>query len=299
MIARVFEAGEVVNQDLIELYDFFGAIRARLLLIVCMSLGGGIVMAALAFHLKPVYRGFAVLAPVTSENNSLTEESESPKAGGLISALKGGLSDEDKETDEAMTVLGSRELTEGFIKDNNLLPVLFPKLWDARAGRWKEGKRAPTLARGYILFDKIRKVDRDNNNDFVTLQIDWPDRVQAAQWTNQMAQRLNDEMRRRAIINADASLAYLQKELATAFEVPTREAISRLMESQIKKKMLANVTQQFALRFVDEATVPDADFPASPNKLLMTGAGLVFGALIGIAVALLLYRRALSLKGLI
>jgi uncharacterized protein involved in exopolysaccharide biosynthesis len=59
------------------------------------------------------------------------------------------------------------------------------------------------------------------------------------------------------------------------------------------------VTQEFALRFVDEATVPDADLPVRPNKLLMTGVGLVFGALIGIAVALLLYRRALSRTGLL
>jgi uncharacterized protein involved in exopolysaccharide biosynthesis len=299
VITRVLDGDVVVNQDLIELYDFFGAIRARLLLIVCTSLAGGIVMAALAFHLKPVYRGYAVLAPVTAETNLLTAGSESQKAGGLISAIKGGLSESDKETDEAMTVLGSREFTEGFIRDNNLLPVLFPKLWDTSTGRWKEGKKIPSLARGYIAFDKIRKIDRDNNNDFVTLQIDWPDRVRAAQWTNQMAQRLNDEMRQRAIINADASLAYLQKELATTYEVPTREAISRLMESQIKKKMLANVTQEFALRFVDEATVPDADLPVRPNKLLMTGVGLVFGALIGIAVALLLYRRALSRTGLL
>ena len=299
-VTPLYDADVVVNGDLVKLYDFFGAIRARLILIVCISVACGIAMTVLAFIVKPVYRGFAVLAPVTADSNPLMggmEKSLSALSGG-IAALT-GLSDADRETDEAMAVLGSRELTESFIKDNNLLPILFPKLWDARAGRWKEGIKVPTLERGFQALDRMRHIDRDANNDFVTLQIDWPDRFKAANWTNQMAQRLNDEMRKRAMANADASLAYLRMELEKANEVATREAISQLMESQIKKKMLANVTQEFALRFVDEATIPDADFPARPNKLVMSAAGFVFGALVGIAVTLLLYRRALSRAALL
>lgn len=299
-VTRAFGADGVVNQDLIDLYDLFGAIRSRLLMICCISLACGAAMTALAFYMRPVYRGHAVLAPVTSATNPLSEGSDSTAAGGLINALTNGLSDQDRETDEAMAVLGSREFTEKFIADNDLLPVLFPKLWDARKGRWKEGiRKIPTLGRGFIAFDQIRKIDRNDDNDFVTLQIDWPDRVKVAQWTNQLIQRLNDELRKRAIENANASLVYLQKELASTDGVAAREAISRLMESQIKKKMLANVTEQFALRFVDEATVPDADLPTRPNKRMMAAAGLVFGALIGVAVVLLLYRRELSRKELL
>ena len=77
----------------------------------------------------------------------------------------------------------------------------------------------------------------------------------------------------------------------------TQEAISRLMESEIKKKMLAHVMQEFEVRFVDRATVADADLPQRPNKPLMAGAGLAFGLLVGIATSLLLYRRELAKKG--
>jgi uncharacterized protein involved in exopolysaccharide biosynthesis len=299
-VTRVFDADGVVNEDLIKLYDFFGALRARLTLICSTTVVFGSAMLALAFIMTPVYRGFAVVAPVISDNNPLTQGMDSPAGGGLLSALTLGPSEADRVTDEEMTVLRSREFTERFISDNNLLPVLFPKLWDPRAARWKEGvKKIPTLARGYIAFDKIRKLDLDADNDFVTLQIDWTDRVKAAEWVNQLAERLNDEMRSRAIANADASLVYLRKELESTFDVATREAISRLMESEIKKKMLAHVTQEFEVRFVDKATVADADFPQRPNKPLMAGIGLVFGLLVGIAVALLLYRRELASRGLL
>jgi uncharacterized protein involved in exopolysaccharide biosynthesis len=293
-IAEVFDGDEVVNADLVELYDFFGALRARLSLIVFTALAFGVAMLALAFHMTPVYHANAVLAPVTSSNNPLSEGNSTTMD--LISGLTGA--ETDRQTDEEMTVLRSREFTEAFIKDNNLLPVLFPKLWDARQGRWKEGiKKIPTLERGYLAFDKIRKLDLDFDLDFVTLEVEWPDRFKAAEWVNQMAERLNDELRNRAIKSADDALAYLQKELESTDDVETRAAIGRLMESEIKNKMMAHVTRDYEVKILSKALVADADLPIRPKKALMAGAGVAFGTLIGISISLLLYRRELSRQG--
>jgi uncharacterized protein involved in exopolysaccharide biosynthesis len=55
--------------------------------------------------------------------------------------------------------------------------------------------------------------------------------------------------------------------------------------------MLAHVTQEYALRVINKAIAPDADNPVKPNKILFVALGLLFGALLGIAVALILHRR--------
>jgi capsular polysaccharide biosynthesis protein len=298
-VRRIFAAGEAVNEELIQLYDFFGAMRRRLIVIASISLAFGIAMAVLAYTMTPVYRVSAILAPVTSNHNALTEGLNSSLTGGLISALMTGPTEEDKQADEAVAVLSSREFTERFISDKDLLPLLFKKMWDARAGRWKEGiRKIPTLGLGYVAFDKIRKIELADS-DFITLQIDWPDRFEATEWVNEMAERLNSEMRKRAIANAEASLAQLQVEFANTVGVETRAAISRMIEGEMKKKMLATVMPDYQVRFIDKATVPDADFPQRPIKPLMIGVGLVFGLLVGIAVSLLLYRRELSSGGLL
>lgn len=304
-LTRIYDAnGAVLNEDLAQLYDFAGALRRRWLVIVCGALLGTGLATALSYYMKPVYRGFATLAPVSpysdpfggSIENSLSE------IGGTLVALTGaggGLTDQDRETDEAMTVMESREFTQSFISDNDLLPVLFPKLWDPQERRWKPGVKVPTLERGFAVFDDIRKIDRNDDNDFVTIQIDWRDRTLAAKWANEIANRLNAEMRRRAIVGADASLEYLKKELASTSDVDTRESIARLMETEIRKKMMAHVTDEFALRFVDRALVPDADFPARPKKLILISAGFLLGALLGVAACLLAYRRELTDSGLL
>lgn len=289
-----------IGPDMIELYDFFGAMRRRFKLIVATGAVCALVMTVVAFVMKPVYRGFATLYPVTSDTNPLTAglvASSLSALGGTLAAITGGITEADRDTDEAMTVLNSREFTEKFIQQNNLLPVLFPKLWDPVRSRWKEGVRIPTLSRGFAAFDKIRKIDQDTDNDFVTVQIDWPDRFKAAEWANGMVQLLNEELRERAIVAADASLRYLHDELQRPLDADTHEAISRLIEGQLKQKMLAIATPEFELRFVDWALPADADRPIRPNKPLMIIGGFVMGLLLGVAITLVLYRQELAASG--
>jgi uncharacterized protein involved in exopolysaccharide biosynthesis len=250
-------------------------------------------MAGLAFWMTPIYRGTAILAPAHTDKNGMGDMGGAMGSVEGFAALAGiGLGNSDSATDEALAVLKSEQLTDTFIEQNNLMPELFPALWDAHTGTWKAGiKKVPTIARGYRVFDKLRKMERDAKTGLITLTVDWKDRAKAADWTNELVQLLNEEMRRRAVVDADASVGYLQKEYGTVADVSTREAISRLMESQIKQQMLAHVTQEYALRVINKAIAPDADNPVKPNKILFVALGLLFGALLGIAVALILHRR--------
>jgi uncharacterized protein involved in exopolysaccharide biosynthesis len=273
------------------------AVRGRLLLCLAVSFAFGIVFGVWAFVKTPIYRGTTILAPADLEKKGVGSGLSS--ALGSVSgfaALAGlGLGGNDYATEEAIAVLKSEQLTEGFIADNNLWPELYPKLWDAQAGHWRAGiKKVPTPGRAFRAFNSIRKVQRDTKTGLITLQVDWKDPVLAANWTNQLVERLNDEMRNRALKQAEASMGYLQSELATTYDVTTREAISRLMEEQIKHEMLAHVTKEYALQVVDKAIAADLDAPVRPIKILYIAFGLVFGALVGMCLALWLDKRKFS-----
>ncbi len=102
----------------------------------------------------------------------------------------------------------------------------------------------------------MRSVSKDKQTGLITLAIEWRDPVQAASWANELVARLNAEMRARAIARTSASIDYLQKELANTSEVETKRAMDRVMEAQINKRMLATVTEEYALRVVDRALPP-------------------------------------------
>jgi uncharacterized protein involved in exopolysaccharide biosynthesis len=247
---------------------------------------------AAALWMTPIYRAVVVMIPVSSERSSLagTVGQSLGQFGGLASLAGLNIGSNESVTQEALGVLRSREFGEQFITDENLLPQLFRSRWDSATQSWKHDVRSvPTINKAFKYFDKdIREVTQDNKTGLTTLQIEWRDRLAAASWANELLKRLNAVMRRRAIANADASIAFLERELQTTSVVETREAINRLIETQVKQRMLANVTEEYAFRIVDPAIAPDADDPIKPPKTLLLIAGPIVGLLLSVAGVLIL-----------
>jgi len=161
--------------------------------------------------------------------------------------------------------------------------VLYASKWDTERQRWNVPQdEQPTPGKAYALFGHVRSVKQDEDTHLVTLQIEWKDRMAAAAWANDLVERLNAEMRQRAIAHADASVGYLERELNTTSAVATREAINRLIEAQIKQRMLANVTREYAFRVVDRAVPADSDDPVRPRKFLLLVGGALFGFVLGV-----------------
>jgi uncharacterized protein involved in exopolysaccharide biosynthesis len=246
----------------------------------------------LAHWMTPIYRASVVMIAVSSERSNLAGsigQSLGQLGGGLASLAGLNIGSGNTETQEALGVLKSRQFGEQFIQDENLLPQLYPSQWDAGSGSWKPGQPPPTLNRGFNYFNKgIRTINQDTKTGLITLQIDWRDREVAATWANELLKRANAVMRRRAISNADASIAFLEKELQTTQVVETREAINRLIEAQVKQRMLANVTEEYVFRVVDPAIASDADDPAKPPKFIMEVSGPFIGLLLAVAFLLML-----------
>jgi len=242
--------------------------------------------SAAAFLMTPQYRATTVLVSASSDRPGLGSSISGAMGslGGLASLAGISVGSGSSETEEALAVLRSRQFTEAFIRDGNLMPVLFYKKWDIQKRQWTGNpNHPPTLAQVSKYFDKsVRTVMQDKKTGLISVQIDWKDPNQAAGWANELVSRLNAEMRARAIAKTTASLTYLQRELAATAAVETREAINRLMEAQINQRMLANVTEDYALRVVDRALPPDLGDVIRPQKLILLAAGPALGFMFGV-----------------
>jgi uncharacterized protein involved in exopolysaccharide biosynthesis len=243
------------------------------------------VFTAVAFLLPPKYRAVTVVMSAGIERNALNGSANSivGSLGGLASLAGVSIGGGDVATEESLAVLQSRGFTEAFISEKNLMPLFFARKWDAAAGKWKVGEqKIPTLHKAFRYFDEgVRKVTEDKKTKLIKVQIDWKDRHEAADWANELVRRLNSEMRSRAIAKAEASLAFLEKELTVTTEIGERQTLLHLIEAQIRQRMLATVTEEYAFRIVDTATAPDADESVRPTKLFMVAAGLVIGLMVG------------------
>jgi uncharacterized protein involved in exopolysaccharide biosynthesis len=261
---------------------------ARRWMIACVIVSTA-AFAAYAFLSTRIYTAATVFISASADRSGLGDSLRG-SIGGLASLAGinlGSLGGAGAETQEALAVLKSRQFTEAFINERQLMPKFFPNKWDESTKSWKPGKRQPTPAKAYKYFNtKVRSIVDDKKTGLIELRINWKDRNEAAAWANELLDRLNHEMRRRAMVSADASVGYLERELKSTDQVATREAISRLIEAQVRQRMLASVTQEYTFRVVDRALPADANDPVKPRKLLLLIAGPLAGLAIG-AVAVL------------
>jgi uncharacterized protein involved in exopolysaccharide biosynthesis len=261
-------------------------IRSRRWWIAAIVFATVAVATVLAFVWPKTYRAEALLWPVSNEEAEGGLASLAGQLPGLAS-LAGASLGLRGSNQEALTLMQSRGFLEEFIKENELLPILFAGRWDAKTKSWTTSPE-PNLWDGYRKFRKsILSVKQDPVTKVVTLRVSWRDRQQASQWANALVDLLNQKMRARVAAEADQSLRFLDSELQSTNQLSIRDAIGSLAEAQLKTKMLASVRREYSFRPIDIARVPDEEDFSWPNRALFVGLGLLLGVFLSLAMAVL------------
>jgi uncharacterized protein involved in exopolysaccharide biosynthesis len=252
--------------------------------------------AIVVFLMRPTYASEVLLVPAAADESASGLSGLASQFGGLASIVGIGSLASGSSKEQTIAILQSRAFTEAFIESQHLMPTLFARKWDAKALRWKTpiiGK-VPTIADAVELFDDdIRSVSDDASTNLVTLRIEWYDRELAARWANLMVRRLNEDVRRRDIAEAQRSIEFLTRELGKGGPVELRQGISDLMQQQLQKIMLANVREDYAFKVLDPAIAADPDDYVWPKKLALILASGMLGLIVAVVtVALRASARA-------
>ena len=81
-------------------------------------------------------------------------------------------------------------------------------------------------------------------------------------------------------------MRYLEAQSKNTTMVELRLALSKLMEAEYKKLMIARNTEDYILRIIDPADVPKKK--VRPRRMLIVGLGGVLGLTIGLAFVIVL-----------
>jgi len=236
--------------------------RIRFLLCIVVVLAAATVTM---FLVTKKYEAEVILAP--SEDNSKNASGAIGSLSNNLAALAGVPVTSDPKKAEAIAVLQSETLTERYIRENNLLPILYASKWDAVNGRWKttDPDRIPTLWKANQYFKQnVRTVKTDTKTGLVTLGISWKDPKLAAKWANDLVKMTNDYERDVALAESDRNIRYLTEQAALTDQVSIKQTIYSLLESEFSKAMLAKGNEEYSFKVIDPATVPEK--PTFPNR---------------------------------
>jgi uncharacterized protein involved in exopolysaccharide biosynthesis len=100
----------------------------------------------------------------------------------------------------------------------------------------------------------------------------------------------NQYLRDKAIREAERNIQYLNEQASRTNVVEAQKAIYSLLESEINKEMVARGRDEYALKVIDPAFVPER--PSSPGPLVLGLLGLGLGCTAAVLIAF--GKRALA-----
>ncbi|MFZ0499593.1 MAG: Wzz/FepE/Etk N-terminal domain-containing protein [Steroidobacteraceae bacterium] len=256
------------------------AIWVRKWHVLAATVVGAAIATAAAFLVTPKYEASVLIMPVEQSNTGggLGQLSGGGSELGGLAALA-GLKIGGDAKEEALAVLQSELLTDMYISQNNLLPILL-----------KHAKGTPTLWKANRFFKtRVREVTTDTKTGMVSMTITWTNPTLAAQWANGMVNMTNDYMRKQAIDEAERNIAYLNGEAAKTNVVEVREGIDSILLREINREMLARGSPDYALKVIDPAVPPEK--PSSPQKAVWLVVGGLLGLLVSVGVVIIAADR--------
>lgn len=275
-----------MDRDEISVQELFAILWRERWIIIAISFAVAVAVAAVALMQKDKFEASVVVSPVSNNQGGGKLGGLTSQFGGLA-ALAGISVGGDGNRNESIAVLQSQALTERFIVDNDLMPILFADKWDAAAKKWTvtDGPQQPTLWKANQLFKRIRKVNDDKKTGMITVTVSWTDPALSAQWANGLVKLTNDVLRSQAVHESGEHIEYLTEQAAKTDVAPVRSAIYSILESEIKNSMLAKGPGDYALKVIDPAVTPERK--SGPLRSLWVLAGGFVGFLISLVVVFL------------
>lgn len=206
--------------------------------------------------------------------------------------------------------LKSREVAERLARDRAVMHTIFATEWDPTRRTWRKPpsflggiKRSvwdvlglpvtpwqpPGAARlqeylgaGVVVFQSVK-------SPLVTISLDSPDPKFAARFLTKLDDTVDGYLREQAQARTRSNIDYLSDKLRGVTFVEQRQALFAALSDEERSAMLANSRAPFAAQAFGVATSSLA--PTKPRQIPLLLGGLVAGAILGTALAVLLGPR--------
>ena len=163
-------------------------------------------------------------------------------------------------------------------KDNSI--VYDKKIFDKTTNKWPKGR--PSAQQAYKFYDEALNVIQDKKTSFVSISIEHYSPYVAQKWVSIIIKEINESMRKLDSEQAEKSIAFLNESALTTNVQPIKEAIAKLLESQMRTLMLTASNEAYVLKVIDSPIVPEKK--SKPSRSVICIVGTILGGLLSLII---------------
>jgi LPS O-antigen subunit length determinant protein (WzzB/FepE family) len=297
--------------DEIDLRELFGVLWAGRIKIIAITAVFAVASVVYALSVPNQYKATALLSPAQSSGGGLS--GALGQLGGLASlagvSIGGG---ESSEAQVAQEIMKSWNFIEGFIKSNDLAVEIYAAegwskssnslqidsdLYDESDSQWLvENDDTGELGRpsSWKLFEdfsKMLSVSEDKKSGLVSVSIEYYSPQIAKRWLDLYVAAINGHMQERKMAEVTRNITYLEAQIKKTNIAEMQEVFYTIIEEQIKSKMLAEASPDYAFVPVSPSMVPEEK--SQPKRALICILGTLLGGMLSVLWVLVLhYGRA-------
>ncbi len=194
----------------------------------------------------PVYIADAVIAPKESESVRTPDLSGLGMFGGVVASqlnIGGNASLEKIEL-----ILNSRSFNAEIVEQKNLIPLVYPELWDTVNNKWAgEGEMPRFISVGGYIKGKFLEKEI-NKNGTMTINIEHEDSLFSYKVLTAYLEYLDSYIRENVQEEAKENRDYLEKQIVGVTDPLLRAKFQELIAKEVEKMM---VVSKEAFRIVD------------------------------------------------
>jgi len=266
-------AGQYVEEnDEINLLDLFLVLVKHKVMIITVIIIAGIASVVISLLMQNIYRSEATISLRPEEKGAAF--SLPGALGGLGAMVAGEFGIGGGGTLEKLeVVLKSRALSSRVIEKYDLMPILFPKKWDAVKKAWTTkgiSDKPPTIQDGIKIIQKnLLKVNRDKKNNTITIMFEHPDPETVKSIVGYYLTELSETLREEVLEDSTENQRFFNEQLKKTSDTLLKEKIYNLLAREIEKETFALAQKYYGFVILDPPVVPDTDKKIKPKRAVI------------------------------
>lgn len=281
---------ESKSNDEIDIKNLLKIIFDGRQIIIALTALFSVIAVIYSLSLPNIYKSSALLSPVgdnASTNQSLNNI-------GSLAGLAGiNISSQSvNKTTKAITKI----VTLSFFEDNILPNIFLPDLmaaidWDEKSNTviYEEGlfdtkaqkwTIIPSSQKSFKEFMKVIELSQDSSTGFVSLSFKHYSPYVAKEWTELVVDQINDSFRTLDKLEAQASMNYLNAQMAQTSYSEIKEVIAQILKQKMQQLSLIEANEFYVFSYLDSPAVEEEKVAPTRSKISIFGA--VLGLLLGI-----------------